>query len=387
MCQRGRGFKKSGVKLFAVLMLVIAAGIWSFQGTAYSDRGGGDDDTIPLIKVGDNFPETELFAPRAKTDKEYLGIAGKTGFYLKEVKADAMVVEFMNIHCLHCKMQAPILDKVYGAIEKDPDMKGRVKLLSIGVGNREKDMEKFRKEKKVPFPMVPDKDFVAMENIGYPDATPFIMILKRENGNFVVKYAQKGMIKTPEGFLDRIHKLLTGVALAKTKQNYKSAYHLMNPHMTKEKVRKMFVDRLVLLGYKVEKITRLKIKVRKPQKVFSVKVKKGNTSEMWFAVVGAEGKICDVCHDVYFIYVFDRKGTVRDLLPIQFPKKGNKLFNEAEVEKTRKSFVGKSVLKPVQFNEETDAVTSATMTSALIFKSIKQGKDIYIRLKKEGYMK
>ncbi len=387
MFKRGGVFKKAGPKLFA-LMLVITAGVWFFQGVAYSSRGGiGDDDSIPLIKAGDNFPETELFAPRAKTDQNYLGIADKSGFYLKEVKADAMVVEFMNVHCLHCKMQAPILDKVYEAIEKDPDMKGRVKLLSIGVGNREKDMEKFRQEKKVPFPMIPDRDFVAMENIGYPDATPFIMILKRENGNFVVKYAQKGMIKTPEGFLDRIHKLLTGVALAKTKQNYTSAYHLMDPHMTKEKVRKMGIDRLTSMGYKVEKITKLKIKVRKPQQVFAIKLKKGGVTETWFAVVGAEGKICDVCHDVYFIYVFDRKGTIRDLLPIQFPKKGNKLFNEAEVKKTRKSFVGRSVLKPVQFNEETDAVTSATMTSALIFKSIKQGKNIYTQLKKVGYMK
>ncbi len=372
---------------FAVFTWLIVAGICLFQGLARADRGGiGDDDTIPLIKVGDKFPATELVSPKLKADREYLGLPDKPGFYLNEVKADVMLVEFMNIHCMHCKMQAPILDKVFASIEKDHKMKGRVKLLSIGVGNRERDLEQFRKEKKVPFPMIPDRDFVAMENIGYPEATPFIMILKKEKGNFVVKFAHLGMIKDPNIFLDKIRKLLEGVALAPSKQNYKSAYHLMNPHITKEKARKMFIDRLASLGYKVEKITRLDIKVRRPQQVYSVDVKKGGKTETWFAVVGAEGKICDVCHDVYFIYVFDRKGTIRDLLPIQFPKYGNKLFDKADVEKTRKAIVGKNVLQPIQFNEETDAVTSGTMSSQLIFRCVNRGRKIYEKLKKAGYI-
>ena len=104
-------------------------------------------------------------------------------------------------------------------------------------------------------------------------------------------------------------------------------------------------------------------------------------------MVGAEGKICDVCHDVYFIYVFDKTGTIRDLLPIQFPKYGNKEFTKAEVEKTRKAIVGKNVLKPIQFNERTDAVTSGTMTSQLIFRSVNRGRKIYEKLKKAGYIK
>ena len=95
--------------------------------------------------------------------------------------------------------------------------------------------------------------------------------------------------------------------------------------------------------------------------------------------------MCDVCHDIFFLYLFDRQGTIRDFIPIFVTKYGNKPFEEKDVEKTRKALVGKNVTQPIQYNPETDAVSSASMTSALIFKSVQKGKYLYEILKKEGY--
>ena len=62
--------------------------------------------------------------------------------------------------------------------------------------------------------------------------------------------------------------------------------------------------------------------------------------------------------------------------PINLTKYGNKVWNEDDVEKMRKRVLGKSVLQPMDYDPEVDAVTSATITSAVIFKALAQGKEI-----------
>ncbi len=369
------------ISLFILLSFVVCC-MW--KGVALTDQSEWMA-SIPLIQVGDPFPKTELVSPKLKADREYLGLSDKPGFYLNEVKADVMLVEFMNVHCLHCLQQAPILDKVFAAVEKEPEMRQRVKFLSIGVGNQEKELEAFRKDNRVPFPMIPDEDFVAMENIGYPEGTPFLMILRKDEGKFIVKFAHMGMIDDPNIFLDKMRLALSGSTVIVSKQNYKSAYQKLNPGVTKEKILKMLILRLESRGYEIDNL--LKLNFRKPQQVYMVKVSKGAKKETWFAAVGAEGRVCDICHDVYFIYLFDREGTIRELLPIQLTKFRNVEFDEEDMKKIRADLVGKNLLQPIQFNPDTDAVSSATMTSALVFKSIKRGKKIYEKLKKEGYIK
>ena len=230
--------------------------------------------------------------------------------------------------------------------------------------------------------MIPDKDFVAMENIGYPEGTPFLMVLRKEKGKFIVKFEHMGMIPDPNVFLTKIHKALSGAAIKTLKQHYKSAYQKLNPGVTKEKILKMLIQRLESKDYVVDGL--LKLDIDKPQIVYQVKVSKGNKSVTWFAAVAAEGRICDICHDVYFIYLFDRKGTILDILPIQLTKFKNVEFDQEDLKKIRADLVGKNLLTPIQFNPDTDAVSSATMTSALVFKSIRKGRKLYELLKKKG---
>ena len=99
----------------------------------------------------------------------------------------------------------------------------------------------------------------------------------------------------------------------------------------------------------------------------------------YFAVVVNRESVCDICHAIQFIYVFDEKGDVIDFEPIYLTKYGNKEWNDKEIEKMRKRIVGRSVLHPVNFDfdPEVDAVTSATITSTMIFKALANAREIF----------
>jgi len=336
-----------------------------------------------LIQVGNNFPATALVSPQTKTYREYFGIPDKSSFYLKAVKAEIMIVEFLNRYCFHCQQQAYLMNRIYKAINKDPDLKGRVKMLGIGVGNNQIQLEHFRQEKKIPFPLIPDKNFAAFEDIGYPGGTPFTIIVKKENGEFVVKDTHLGLIEKHREYLDKIRQIASGSAFAAQNKGYKSAYQTLNAGATENEIKDLISKRLQARTIKTEALELLKLKVI--QRVFLVKIRKKSGLDVWFAVLGSEGRVCDMCHDIHFIYLFNRQGTIQDFIPIYVTKLGNKLFEENDIEKTRKALVGKNVTRPIQYNPNADAVTSASMTSALIFKNIKKGKEIFSALKKEGY--
>jgi peroxiredoxin len=363
--------------ILPVLILGLSLSIPQAFGFAREKKG------FPLVKVGDNFPDLEMISPREKIYREYLGLSDKTAFRMNEIQAQVLIVEFLNKYCYHCQQQAYLMNRLYKAIQKDPELKGRVKLLGIGVGNNWIQLTHFRQEKRIPFPLIPDQDFIAFEGIGYPGGTPFTLILKKEGEVFVVKNTHLGVIEDREGYLDEIRQILTGVAIAAPKTTYKSAHEYLNPGVTEEEIKSMIKGRLQAQGIQAQEITPLKLEGF--NQVFMIKLEKEGKLDVWFATLGSEGKVCDVCHDIHFLYLFDRQGIIRDFVPIHVTKYGNKPFEEKDIEKTRQALVGKNLTMPIQYNPQTDAVTSASMTSALIFKSVKDGSRLFEALKKEGY--
>ena len=70
--------------------------------------------------------------------------------------------------------------------------------------------------------------------------------------------------------------------------------------------------------------------------------------------------------------------------PLQLPKYGNVLWDEADVAEMRKRVVDKYVYQSFVFDAKVDAVTSATITSAVIFESLKEGQALFKELKEKG---
>jgi hypothetical protein len=95
---------------------------------------------------------------------------------------------------------------------------------------------------------------------------------------------------------------------------------------------------------------------------------------------------CDVCHDVHFIYVFDATGKILQLIPLELTKYGNEPWDAADIEKIRQRIVGRYIQSSFDFDPEIDAVSSATITSSIIFRSLEEEQITLKELKEKGFL-
>ncbi|MFH1480773.1 MAG: TlpA disulfide reductase family protein [Pseudomonadota bacterium] len=172
--------------------------------------------TIPALKilasgpppsVGAPLPAVILPAPDNANDKGYLGLSGAAPFKIPQVKANVVIIEIFSMYCPYCQREAPLLNDLYGAIEGDPGLKGKIKLLGIGAGNSAFEVDVFKKNYNIPFPLFPDEDFKAHKQLGETRTPYFIVIKNNEDGSHRVIYSKLGGIQAVETFLKRIMEL------------------------------------------------------------------------------------------------------------------------------------------------------------------------------------
>ena len=106
-----------------------------------------------------------------------------------------------------------------------------------------------------------------------------------------------------------------------------------------------------------------------------------------FSRVESKMSVCDVCHDSHFIYIFDQKGIIRDFIPIALTKWGNVPWTPADIKKMKGGLVGKSIFEPFVYHPKVDAVSTATMTSSLIFEALRQAKANFADFKSYQFRK
>lgn len=181
--------------LFCVLTMITvaaaAANVWS----------------APALTKGGPLPDFTLSAPKNSAERSYLGV-GSGPFRVANIKAELVVVEIFSMYCPYCQKEAPNVNAVYNKIENDPALKGRIKFLGIGAGNSQTEVDIFRERYKIPFALVPDKDFQAHELLGQP-RTPFFVILKLKPGSRErVVATHLGAYESPEKFLDDLRAAL-----------------------------------------------------------------------------------------------------------------------------------------------------------------------------------
>ena len=157
---------------------------------------------------GDLMPPFKLPVPKNKVYREYLGIGdNSTEFTVSDIKADVVIVEIFSMYCPHCQRSAPDVNKLYEAIEKDPKLKNRVKVLGIGIGNTSYEIEFFRKKYSIPFPLIPDGEFVLYKKIGVKRTPYFIGVKLAEDKKARVFYSKPGGFDDYRKFLDDMIRL------------------------------------------------------------------------------------------------------------------------------------------------------------------------------------
>jgi peroxiredoxin len=155
-------FLKS-LKLLACLMCALPCH------TAY----GSQDQ--PYL-AGSQLSRFTLPAPDSQHTLTYLGLKTMDPCTISQIRAKLVLIEFVNALCPHCHANAPIVNRLYQVIEKDPALAKDVKIIGICVGNDKKQTDAFKKSFKVPFPVFPD-EYLAIAQAVELKKTPTMVLV------------------------------------------------------------------------------------------------------------------------------------------------------------------------------------------------------------------
>lgn len=159
-----------------------------------------------LPRAGERMPDLAVNGTLSAEAAEYLGLpVGTVGFRLSEVRAEFLLVEIFSMYCPHCQHEAPRLNELFRRLPDSP-LAGRLKVLGVGVGNSDFEVDFFRKEFQVPFPMFPDADSKAYEAVGRVGTPTFVLLRpgSLDARGLSVLFSQEGTFESPEEFLGRL---------------------------------------------------------------------------------------------------------------------------------------------------------------------------------------
>lgn len=155
---------------------------------------------------GGQLPSIVLPVPKSAEERAYLGLTGSGTFKIPQIKADVVIVEIFSMYCPHCQKDAPGINEFYDLIQKDSDLRGRIKIIGIGAGNSAFEVETFKKTFNISFPLFPDQDYVIHQACGEV-RTPYFMGVKiQKDGSHRIFLSQQGGFPGAQPFLEQILK-------------------------------------------------------------------------------------------------------------------------------------------------------------------------------------
>jgi peroxiredoxin len=157
--------------------------------------------------VGGTLPDFTLPLPGSSAERDYLGLSSRGNLTVPDIRAKVVLIEIFSMYCPFCQKEAPIVNKLYEAIETNPTLKGKIKLIGIGTGNSVYEVDVFRKRYKVPFPLFPDADFTLHKLLGETRTPYFIAVRINEDRTHRVIYSKLGSFGDVAPFLENLVKL------------------------------------------------------------------------------------------------------------------------------------------------------------------------------------
>lgn len=129
-----------------------------------------------VLKTGYRAGNLKFIKVISEADQKYLGLKTLGPFTLKDVQAEYVLVEVLNVNCPHCMEQAAALNRLYRLVEGS-DLKGRLKFIGV-VSNSEAAVARWQKTYKVPFALVPDPEWEIAGNLNIT-GTPTTVVVDK----------------------------------------------------------------------------------------------------------------------------------------------------------------------------------------------------------------
>jgi len=182
---------------FASILLVVMTSLPSFGQSVPPPEGG-------------TFPKVSLPVPQDQAYQQYLGLKGGGTFLIPQIKAKVVIVQIFSMYCPHCQKNAPVVNEFFRKLSEDSKLKDSVRLIGIGAGNSNFEIDFFRKQYGIKFPLFSDGDFAIHGILGEVRTPYFIAIKIGKNGTHKVVYSKLGGIDNPDEFL-KIVKSFSGL--------------------------------------------------------------------------------------------------------------------------------------------------------------------------------
>ncbi len=215
--------------LLAIGMLVFFSG-WPTDLPAQEKR---------LIKGGEAFPEVSLKTPAQAKDRTYLGLSGGDHFRIQDLKAKIILVEILNVYCTACQNQAPLYNQLFALIRSKPDTRNQIKMIGIAAGNDDEEVKNFRDHFQVPYPIIPDPQYVLHAATG-GGPTPFSIIVRRDPRakSALVADAHLGVNENIQGLFQQMKSLqqMDLASIRKKEEKTKAQVITFKPPLSEEEI-------------------------------------------------------------------------------------------------------------------------------------------------------
>ncbi|MBA3037364.1 MAG: redoxin domain-containing protein [Desulfobacterium sp.] len=192
---------------FVILYLLIVILFYQYNLKEAKGAEPVSDAESPYHVSIKNFPAFELPALKNESEKSYLGHTETGNFNIGQIKAKVLIIELFSFYCPHCQRAAPKVNELYQEMQKQDAIKEKIKIIGIGVGNSDYEVNSFKNTYQIPFPLFPDKSMGIFKLLQARSTPTFIGIKVNENGSLEQFYLREGGFDDIQKFLAEIIKL------------------------------------------------------------------------------------------------------------------------------------------------------------------------------------
>ena len=171
--------------------------------TNASAMQASDNAASHPLPVGSLMPDLLLRGELSPEHVNHLGFKGPAPRQLSEIKASTIILVAFSMYCPHCQREAPALNELNELI-KNRGLADELKLIGVGIGNSDFEVQVFRDKYATTFPLFSDPDFKVNKEIGEV-GTPFFYVLAMnpEKKEIRVVKTLLGRMESAESFFDQ----------------------------------------------------------------------------------------------------------------------------------------------------------------------------------------
>lgn len=185
--------------------IVIALLCLMYSGSTLAMEATDNKASHPL-PVGSVMPDLQLQGELSPEQLASLGLEGAAPHALSRIKAKTIILVAFSMYCPHCQREAPLLNELDGLL-KSRGLAKDVKLIGVGIGNSDFEVQVFQKKYAITFPLFSDPEFKTNKELGEV-GTPFFYVLNMNSAKKEIRVVDTmlGRMKSAEAFFEQAMK-------------------------------------------------------------------------------------------------------------------------------------------------------------------------------------